>query len=87
MRASLICCAALLSSTGLAFPANKADIGEETLAEYVALAAKISREATVKRDSSKHAFDADALRISTTGDHAYVRKPANQIELKSRTDP
>lgn len=73
MRASFICSATLFSLACFSFPTNKGDISEDTLAEYAALAAKISRESEVKRDSSRRASDADAQRISTTGKHAYVR--------------
>jgi hypothetical protein len=73
MRASLICSATLFSLACFSFATNKGDISEDTLAEYVALAARIARESKVKRDSSRRAFDADAQRISTTGEHAYVR--------------
>lgn len=73
MRVSLIASAALFSLRCFAFPANIGDISEDTLAEYAALAAKISRESQVKRDTSRRAFDGDAQRISTTGQHAYVR--------------
>ena len=73
MRASLICSATFFALGCFSFPTFQRDISEETLAEYAALAAKISREAGVKRDSSKRAFNSDAQRISTTGVHAYVR--------------
>ena len=73
MRASVIIGATLYSLTCFSFPTNKGDISEDTLADYVALAAKITRESEVKRDSSRRAFDADAQRINTSGKHAYVR--------------
>jgi hypothetical protein len=75
MRASLIYTATLFSLGCLSFPTTiTGDISEDTLAEYVALAEKITREAEVKRgSSSKRAFNADAQRIDTTGEHAYVR--------------
>lgn len=73
MRASLICSATLYSLKCFSFSTNHGDTSENTLADYVALAAKIARESEVKRDSSIRAFDADAQRISTTGKHAYVR--------------
>lgn len=72
MRASLFYSATLFSLACFSFPTFQGDISEETLAEYAALAAKISREAGVKHDSSKRGVT-DAQRISTTGEHAYVR--------------
>lgn len=75
MRASTICSATLFSLVSFAFPANFQDISEDSLAEITALAAKISREVEVKRNVGKRAFDADAQRVSTTGEHAYVRSP------------
>lgn len=77
MRASLICSATLFSLASFAFPANflKEDISEDMLTEITALATKIYREAEVERDfgNVKRAFNADAQRVSTTGNHAYVR--------------
>jgi hypothetical protein len=71
MRFSIICSAILFSLPGFSFPASLVDISEETLAEYTALAARISSQLEVKRDPSKRAFS-DAQRISTAGEHEYV---------------
>lgn len=69
--------ASLFSTVIFAFPASLVtkDITPETLAEITALAARIKEQAerseqvpNVKRGG----FNADAQRVSTTGDHAYV---------------
>jgi hypothetical protein len=81
MRISIICSAILFSLPCFSFPANLRDISEETLAEYTALAAKISSQLEVKRDPSKRAFS-EAQRISTTGEHAYVcRLPNHRVNV------
>jgi hypothetical protein len=76
MRFSLLCSAALFSSTAFAFPTNllRGDFSEDALAEITALAAKITHEAESKRQlgNVKRGFNADAQRVSTTGDHKYV---------------
>ena len=76
MKVSLICSATLFPLITFAFPANllKNDIGEGALAEITDLVAKITRAAEMKRQSGlgKRAFDADAQRVSTTGQHVYV---------------
>ncbi|PVH93262.1 Cloroperoxidase [Periconia macrospinosa] len=79
MRVSLICSATLFPLACFAFPAIKREISEDTLAQYAALAAKISREVEVKRGPTRRAFDADAQRISTTGEHAYVSPGPDDI--------
>jgi hypothetical protein len=83
MKASLLCSATLFSLATFAFPANliKNDISEDTLAELTSLAAKITQDFETKQQQGnvKRAFDAKAQRISTTGDHAYVR---GSIEMK-----
>lgn len=76
MKASLLCSAALFPLATFAFPANllNNDIGEDTLAEITALASKITREAETEQrfDNVKRGFNADAQRVSTTGEHRYV---------------
>jgi hypothetical protein len=76
MRFSIICSAILFSLPCFSFPADLRDISEETLAEYTALAAKISSQLDLKRNPSKRAFS-EAQRISITGEHAYVCRLAN----------
>jgi len=86
MKASILC-ATLFSSAVLAFPANllnnlPADLSDEGLAEITELAAKITRAVEdmpanlAKRQLGASilppGFDADAQRISTTGEHRYV---------------
>jgi hypothetical protein len=79
MKAAVFCSATLFSLATFAFPANvlNNDISEDTLAEITALASKIAREAEAKRqvDIVKSRFNADAQRISTSGEHRYVRDP------------
>jgi hypothetical protein len=81
MKASILCSVALFSWAAFAFPANllnnfPADLSDEALAEVTELAAKITREVETKRQLGASilppGFDADAQRISTTGDHRYV---------------
>jgi hypothetical protein len=76
MKVSLFCSTTLFSLAAFAFPANllKGDISDEALAEITELAAKITRDAEAKQQFGhvKRAFDADAQRVSTTGDHRYV---------------
>jgi hypothetical protein len=78
MKVSLLCSATLFSLATLAFPANllKGDISEATLAEITALTEKITRDLETKRQGGhvKRAFNAEAQRISTTGDHKYVSR-------------
>jgi hypothetical protein len=82
MKISLFCSATLFSLATFAFPANllKGDISDEALAEITELAAKIRRDAEAKQQSGnvKRAFDADAQRVSTTGDHRYVCPPCRK---------
>jgi hypothetical protein len=77
MKASLLCSATLFSLATFAFPANllSNDISDDTLADIAVLVAKIKRAAEERPDASnvKRGFNADAQRISTTGDHQYVR--------------
>jgi hypothetical protein len=77
MKASFLYSATLFSLATFAFPTNllNKDISEDTLAEITALASKITREAETNRRASnvKRGFNADAQRVSTTGDHKYVR--------------
>lgn len=76
MRISLLCSATLFSWATFAFPANllKGDISEATLAEITALTEKITKGLETKRQGGhvKRAFNAEAQRISITGDHEYV---------------
>jgi hypothetical protein len=76
MKTSVICSAALFSLATFAFPANllKGDISAEQLAEFTALAERITQEAQKKPQPAhaKRGFNADAQHVSTTGDHAYV---------------
>jgi len=66
-----------------AFPASmlKGDISAATLAEITALTDKISRDIESKRSGAhvKRAFNAEAQRISTTGDHEYVSGPCRDV--------
>lgn len=79
MKVSVLCSATLFSLATFAFPASmfKGDISEATLAEITALTEKISRDLESKRSGAhvKRAFNAEAQRISTTGDHEYVSGP------------
>jgi hypothetical protein len=76
MKVSLVCSATLFSLATLAFPANllKGDISDATLAEITALTEKITRDLETKQQGGhvKRAFNAEAQRLSTTGDHKYV---------------
>jgi hypothetical protein len=58
-------------------PANllSNDLSEDALADITVLAVKIKREAEARPDTSnvKRGFNADAQRISISGDHQYVR--------------
>jgi hypothetical protein len=77
MKASFLCSATLFSLATFAFPANllSNDISEDTLVQITALAAKITRDLETKQDTGnvKRGFNADAQRISTTGEYRYVR--------------
>jgi hypothetical protein len=79
MKVSLLCTAPLFSLATFAFPANlrNSDISEDTLAEITSLAAKITKDLETKQQGGivKRGFNADAQRISTTGEHRYVRSP------------
>jgi hypothetical protein len=84
MKASIVCSATLFSLGAFAFPANllnnlPADLSDEGLAEITELAAKISREVEAMETKRQlgasilpPGFDADAQRISITGEHRYV---------------
>jgi hypothetical protein len=87
MKASIVCSATLFSWAAFAFPANllnnlPADLSDEGLAEITELAAKITRAVEempanlAKRQLGASilppGFDADAQRISITGEHRYV---------------
>lgn len=76
MKVSILCSATLFTLATFAFPANllKGDISEATLAEITALTEKITRDLETQRQGGyvKRAFNAEAQRISTTGEHRYV---------------
>lgn len=86
MKASIFCSATLFTWATLAFPSNilqgdiKAnllklnEISPDTLAEITALSEKIARDVELKSQGGhvKRSFNADAQRISITGDHKYV---------------
>jgi hypothetical protein len=88
MKGSILCSIALFSWAVFAFPANllnnlPADLSDEALAEVTELAAKITREIETKRQPSASilppVFDANAQRISMTGDHRHV---CQSLEVK-----
>jgi hypothetical protein len=103
MKASILCDVVFFSWVAFAFPANllnnlPADLSDEALAEVTELAAKITREVETKRQLGASilppSFDADAQRISTTGDHRYVCQtlevdicPVQQSLKRPSTDP
>lgn len=75
MKSSLLYSATLFASAAFAFPSNlfKNDISDETLAQITELAANITQTlAKPQIANTKRQFDADAQRVDTTGDHAYV---------------
>lgn len=78
MKFSTLCSVSLFAVSAFAFPANllNNDISDETLAEITGLVEKVKREADVKRQLGvgiiKPGFDANAQRISTSGEHRYV---------------
>jgi FPC/CPF motif-containing protein YcgG len=61
----------------------KGDISEATLAEITALTENISRDFESKRSGThvKRAFNAEAQRISITGDHKYVSSPTEMRDM------
>lgn len=79
MKVSILYSATLFTWTTSAFPANllKGDISEATLAEITSLTENITRDLETKRQGGyvKRAFNVEAQRISTTGDHRYVSSP------------
>ncbi|KAH5199459.1 hypothetical protein HBI46_227220 [Parastagonospora nodorum] len=83
MKVSVLCSATLFSLATFAFPANllNKDISEDTLAEITALAAKITRDAEAKKNGAnvKRGFNADAQRVSTTGEHKYIAPGPDDI--------
>ncbi|KAH3905278.1 hypothetical protein HBI56_209750 [Parastagonospora nodorum] len=83
MKVSVLCSAALFSLATFAFPANllNKDISEDALAEIAALAAKITRDAEAKQNGAnvKRGFNADAQRVSTTGEHKYIAPGPDDI--------
>lgn len=79
MKFSTLCSASLLAVTAFAFPAsmlNNKDISAEQLAQISEMVEKIKREVGEKRQLGagiiKPGFDANAQRISTSGEHRYV---------------
>jgi hypothetical protein len=86
MKVSVLCSATLFSLATFAFPASmlKGDISEATLAEITALTEKISSDFESKRSTThvKRAFNAEAQRISTTGDHKYVSGPIEMHDVR-----
>jgi hypothetical protein len=79
MKASILCSATLFSLATFAFPANllNGDISAATLAEITSLTEKSTRDLEAKRQGGqgghvRRAFNAEAQRISNTGDHKYV---------------
>jgi hypothetical protein len=87
MKVSFFCSATLFSLATLAFPANllQGDISDATLAEITALTEKITRDLETKQKGGyvKRAFNADAQRLSTTGDHKYVSDPTRTKDTVS----
>ncbi|CAN9232564.1 unnamed protein product [Alternaria alternata] len=83
MKFSVLCGATLFSLATFAFPASmlKGDISDATLAEITALTERIARDLESKRSGAhvKRAFDAEAQRISTTGDHKYIAPGPNDL--------
>ncbi|USP80352.1 uncharacterized protein yc1106_07626 [Curvularia clavata] len=85
MKFSTLCSASLFAASAFAFPASllNKDISDETLAEITGLVEKIKREADVKRQLGagiiKPGFNANAQRISTSGEHRYIAPGPNDI--------
>lgn len=78
MKVSLLWGASLFSAATFAFPANlpKGTISEDALAEINELVARVTKEAEARQQSGLEKrlfFNADAQRVSNTGDHKYVR--------------
>lgn len=86
MKVSVLCSVTLFSLATFAFPASmlKGDISKTTLAEITALTERISRDLESKRSGAhvKRAFNAEAQRISTTGDHKYVSSPIEMHNME-----
>ncbi|KAL5114502.1 hypothetical protein ACEQ8H_007592 [Pleosporales sp. CAS-2024a] len=83
MKVSILCSATLFGWATFAFPANllKGDISEATLAEITSLTEQITRDLDTKRQGGhvKRAFSAEDQRISTTGDHVYIKPGSNDL--------
>ncbi|OSS52535.1 hypothetical protein B5807_03023 [Epicoccum nigrum] len=93
MKASIFCSATLFTWATLAFPSNilqgdikanllkGSDISPDTLAEITALSEKIARDLEIKSQGGhvKRAFNAEAQRISITGDHKYIKPGSNDL--------
>ncbi|EOA83046.1 hypothetical protein ACJQWK_04537 [Exserohilum turcicum] len=83
MKVSVLCSATLFSSAAFAFPASmlKGDISKTTLGEITSLAESISRDLESKRSGAYvgRAFNAEAQRISTSGDHRYIAPGPNDL--------
>jgi hypothetical protein len=84
MKVSILYVATLFTLATFAFPTKllKGDISKATLAEITSLTEKITRGLETKRHGGhvKRAFNAEAQRISTAGDHSYV---SGSIEMKT----
>ena len=63
------------------------DISDATLAEITALTERIARDLESRRSGAhvKRAFDAEAQRISTTGDHRYVSSAIGMRDMESHS--
>jgi hypothetical protein len=70
MKTSVLYSVALFSSAVFAFPHYL--LKEDPLLDIDALAARITRESQTKRQILKPGFNADAQRVSTTGEHVYI---------------
>lgn len=83
MKASLLCSVTLFASAAFAFPANlfTNDISDAQLAQINELVANITQNLAKPQTANvKRQFDADAQRVDTTGEHAYVRYPFRREE-------
>jgi hypothetical protein len=70
MKTSVLYSVTLFSSAVFAFPHYL--LKGDPLLDIDALAARITREAQTKRQILKPGFNADAQRVSTTGEHVYI---------------
>jgi hypothetical protein len=74
MKASLFCGATLFTAATFAFPASLplGDINPDAVAELSSLIAKEAEAQQQPGLEKRIAFNADAQRVSNTGDHKYV---------------